>query len=125
MVTFLGWLNISLVAFKLLPFLTRRLDKYVYKNKNKSLRNASKHLAKIHPITGILFIIIAGVHGYIALDTIRLHTGYIALFMGLLLFIVAGVGMRYKFRWWVKVHRSLAILLAVSILIHLFARNLF
>ncbi len=124
MVVWLGWFNVSLVAFNLLPYLSRRINRLCYQNQNKSLRSVSRVLNKIHPYTGVVFLITAFTHGYMALGAIRLHTGYIAFFSGVLLFLVALTGKRFRIKGWIKFHRGLALLLAAAILVHIFARNI-
>lgn len=123
--TFLGWLNVLLALIAGSLFLSRRINKYFFSNKNQFLRKLMKPLSKIHPYVGVVLLISAYLHGDLALGTIfRIHTGPLAWWILLLMMFVALIGKKYRIKNWLKVHRTLATLFAISILLHLFARNL-
>jgi len=121
----LGRLNIilALIAVSLYGF--RRINKYVFTNKNVLLKKMIMFLSKIHPYIGIALVISALIHGELALVAIfRVHTGPIAWFIVFLMMLVALFGKKYKIKNWLQLHRSLAILVVIAILVHIFARNI-
>lgn len=124
MTGFIGWLNVVLLSISLLPFLLRRYRKYILKKPSKKLNAVLKPLSKIHPFIGITLMITGFLHGYMALGTIRLHTGYITWFLVLLLFAIRMWGNLSKNRYWLVLHRAVAFLLVFSLLLHIFVRNL-
>lgn len=124
-VGFLGWLNVVLVVIAGSLFGLRRLNKYVYGNKNTTLKKIVKPLSKIHPYVGSALLISALIHGDLALGTVfKLHTGPLAGWILLLMMLVALIGKKFRVKNWLKIHRILAILFVCAILLHLFARNI-
>ena len=92
-VGFLGWLNVVLVVTAGSLFGLRRLNKYVYGNKNTTLKKIVKPLSKIHPYVGSALLISALIHGDLALGTVfKLHTGPLAGWILLLMMLVALIG---------------------------------
>jgi predicted heme/steroid binding protein len=123
---FLGLTNIVLAGIAGSLFLFRRINKYVWANKNERIKKLLKPLSKIHPYIGMTLVVTAFIHGTLALGTLfRVHTGPLAWLILVLMMVVALLGKKHKIKNWVQVHRSLAILLVIAILIHLFARNIF
>jgi predicted ferric reductase len=123
---FLGWLNVVLVVIAGSLFGLRRLNKYVYGNKNTTLKKIVKPLSKIHPYIGSVLLISAFIHGDLALGTVfKLHTGPLAGWILLLMMLVALIGKKFRVKNWLKIHRILAVLFVCAILLHLFARNIF
>ena len=123
---FLGWLNVVLVVIAGSLFGLRRLNKYVYGNKNTTLKKIVKPLSKIHPYIGSVLLISAFIHGDLALGTVfKLHTGSLAGWILLLMMLVALIGKKFRVKNWLKIHRILAVLFVCAILLHLFARNIF
>jgi hypothetical protein len=125
-IKFLGWFNILLVLIALSQFLLRRVNKYAYGNKNVTIKTLLKPITKIHPYVGVLLLISAYVHGELALGSLfRMHTGPLAWWIVVVMMLVALIGKKYRIKPWLKVHRSLAVLFIVAVLLHLFVRNLF
>ena len=128
----LGITNIVLVVLALSLFTLRRINKHVFSNKNVAIKNIVKPLSKIHPIVGILLLISAYIHGDLAFDgdwllgsIFRVHTGPLAWWVVLVMMLVATIGKRFRVKNWIKAHRILAIVMIVSVGLHLFVRNLF
>ena len=124
-IKFLGWFNLLLVLIALSQFLLRRVNKYAYGNKNVTIKKLLKPIIKIHPYVGALLLISAYVHGDLALSIFRIHTGPLAWWIVVVMMLVALIGKKYRIKQWLRVHRSLAGLFIVAVLLHLFVRNLF
>ncbi len=123
-VTFLGVLSLLLVLTAVELFAFRRFNKYAFSNQNPGLKRLVKIFSKYHPKVGIALVIVALAHGYLALGTIfKLHTGPLAWAVLVLMMLVVVIGKQYRLKWWLKVHRSLAIVFIVALFVHLFARN--
>jgi len=121
----LGRLNIILTLIAALLFTFRRVNKRLFNSKNTTIKKVIKFLSKMHPFTGIILVITALIHGYMALDTIfKVHTGPIAWFIIFLMMLVALFGKKYKIKNWLKFHKGLAVLFLIAILFHIFARNI-
>jgi Ni,Fe-hydrogenase I cytochrome b subunit len=124
MVGFLGWFNVVLAASALLLFFLRRINKYFYQYKHPGLRKTATIISKFHPYIGFTLLFTSLIHGYMALGTVRLHTGSIAWLLLFFLMLTATLGRKYKPKHWIKGHRILAGLFVLSILVHIFARNI-
>ena len=124
-IEFLGGLNIVLAVIAIALFTLRRINKHVYANQQPFLKKLNKLLSKIHPYIGFLLIILAYIHGDLALGSMfRIHTGPLAWWILVLMMFVALIGKKYRIKKWLTVHRTLAALFIVSIVLHLFARNI-
>jgi hypothetical protein len=124
-ISFLGILNVILVVLAGLLFTLRRVNKYGFSNKNTTLRKIVKPLSKLHPFVGVTLLISAYIHGELALGSVfRIHTGSLAWWILLLMMLVALIGKKFRIKQWLKIHRILAILMIVSVLLHLFVRNI-
>ena len=73
----IGWTNIFIVAVLVSPFVLTRLNKSLFNHKNKKLQSAIKFLRKLHKPFGFVLLIISAIHGWLALGSLRLHTGTI------------------------------------------------
>ncbi len=125
-IAFLGRLNILLVIIALIPFLLRRINKYVYGYKNTTIKKLLKRLSKKHPYVGVTLVISAFIHGHLALGTLfKFHTGPLIWWVLFVMMLLVLFGGKYKIKGWLTVHRILAIVFGLSVLLHLFARNIF
>ena len=125
-----GIANIVLTLLAISLFTLRRINKHAFSNKNATIRKIVKPLSKAHPIIGILLLISAYIHGDLAFDgdwllgsIFRTHTGPLTWWVVLVMMLVATFGKKFKVRNWIKVHRILAIVMILSVALHLFARN--
>ncbi|MEL7610314.1 MAG: hypothetical protein AAGU74_12555 [Bacillota bacterium] len=75
MYVFLGWLNIGLFTVMTAPFWLRVLNTHVLHIKGGGYAQVIRRLRQIHKPLGVLILILALVHGYLALGAFRLHTG--------------------------------------------------
>ncbi len=124
-ISFLGWLNVVLVLIAVSLFTFRRINRYIFANQQPFLKKLNKPLSKIHPYIGFLLIISAYIHGDLALGSMfRIHTGPVAWWILIVMMLVALVGKKYRIKQWLTVHRTLAALFIVFIVLHLFARNI-
>ena len=123
MVSFLGLMNATLLILLLSPFLIRRINKYFYKNKNKILRNYAGSLSKIHMYFAYILLITAFVHGYMALGTIRLHSGYILWTFVFTQIILGNMSKKIKKSYLFKIHRVVGLTSLVFLIIHLIQVN--
>jgi hypothetical protein len=121
----LGNLDILLAFLAVALYLSRRINKYAYTNRNAMLKKVSLKLSKFHPYIGIGLVVTALVHGQLALGTLlKVHTGPVILYLLVLTMLVALVGKQYRLKYWLEIHRILAILIAIAIFVHLVARNI-
>lgn len=115
----LGWLNIGFLVLMTAPYWLRLLNKHTLHLKGGAYAKTIKALRAIHKPLGLTVVVVMLVHGYLALGSLRLHTGTI---VGVMLLITASLGglfyftkKRFAFTW----HKRMALLLVVLLLIHL------
>ena len=118
--SFLGWLVVVIIGILLTPYVLVYLNKKIFKTKNQNFREIVKSFRSLHKPLGIAILIIAPIHGYMALGGFRLHTGTL-----LYLSIIATAGLGgsfYKtkkkvfFTW----HKRMALITVAMFLIHFF-----
>ena len=111
----LGWTNIAIVVLMLLPFVLVKIAK----NKDGILKKIQKILLKLHrPLSGLL-LLSAIVHGYLALGTFALHTGTILLIAVIISVIFASIFIMMKKKVFFTLHRAMASVIILLILLHL------
>ncbi len=124
-ISFLGWLNVTLLLLAGALFTLRRINRYGFHNRNGFIRKIVKLLRTLHPYIGVLLLLSAYIHGDLALGTIfTIHTGSLVLLIVVVMMLVATAGRKYRMKLWMKIHRTLALALFVAGFLHLFARNL-
>jgi len=115
----LGWIIFSLAVFNASLFVIRQILK---RTKWKKLRPVNKVFTKFHIVTGLLLVIIAPIHGFIALgNNLYWHTGLLAyLFvLGILATFVLGKTVKKMKMSWRIFHRLVDAFAWVVIIIHL------
>lgn len=117
----LGITNVILVIIITSPFWLRFLNKHVFHNNSAPLKKLIKFLRKLHKPLGALLALSGITHGYLALGTIRLHTGSV-LWTMILITALLGVLFYIKkkavfFKW----HRRAAFAVVLLVLVHLFS----
>lgn len=119
MYRFLGWLNVALLVIVTSPYWFTRLNKLLLKLKGPSYLKFVKMLRTLHKPFGLILAITAPIHGYMALGTLRLHTGTLV-FAGIVFTAFAG-GTYFKTRnkTVFKVHKTLALFSVAALLLHL------
>lgn len=115
----LGWLNVSLLAVMTAPYWLRFLNNHTLRLKGGVYGKAIKALRTIHKPLGAAIVLIALIHGFLALGALRVHTGSI---LWLLLFLTAIIGTAFfftkkkgLFAW----HKRMALVVIVFLLVHL------
>lgn len=120
MYSILGWINVILLGVIVAPYVLNFLNKHIIKTKSSGFRNLVKILRRFHKPFGIIMAILAPVHGYMALGSLRLHTGSL-LYESIFITAVLG-GSFYKlkkrklFQW----HKRMALVSFILLLLHLF-----
>ena len=89
MVDALGWLNIGLIAlmFALFP-----IKRSYLKYRKSSYLKVYRKVRVFHPLLGLIIIIIGLVHGFLALGTIKLHTGTLVLISIITMGLISTLG---------------------------------
>lgn len=115
----LGITSSVLFAIVMMPFLLRHYNRIFYKGKNSMITSWRKRFRKIHKPAGFGLAVIALIHGYLALGSIRLHTGTLAWIVSIAA-VIPGVLFSIKkkavFLVW---HRRIALLAILFIALHL------
>ena len=119
----LGWFLVALLLVMTAPFWLRWLNERTLHLKGDGYTKTIKALRAIHKPLGGGILLIALVHGYLALGAIRLHTGPLLL---LALIVTASLGILFfhfkkkaLFLW----HKRLAIAAVALLLLHLIFPN--
>jgi len=125
MVDALGWINLFLVLlmgsiYPLKRAATAKLHR-VGKEKARGSMEVYQKMRIIHPVLGAFIIGIGLVHGYLALGTLRLHTGLLVVMWLMLMGGVAIFGPKMKVlrKKWRNLHRGMGLVLLILVIIHL------
>ena len=120
----LGYLNVVLFIVVTSPYWLRRLNQWVLHVRNADMQRLIKPLRSLHKPLAACLAVIAAIHGYLALGSLRLHTGSI---VWIAVLVTAGLGFSfYKkkkpnlFKW----HKGMALTVALLIALHLIAPNI-
>lgn len=116
----LGWINVIALTIVLSPFVLNFINRKAFKNKNMAIREIVKLLRKFHKPLGIILVVTGIVHGYMALGSLRLHTGTILYLSTLITGILGGAFYRTKKRAFFVWHKRLAFLSVALLLLHYF-----
>lgn len=113
----LGYLNAALFIIITSPYWLRRLNQWILHN--AGVMKLIKPLRKMHKPLAALLIVSAAAHGYLALGTLRLHTGTLV-FSVLLATGVLGLAFYKKkrpslFKW----HKGMALAAGILIMLHI------
>ena len=112
-------MNATFLILLLSPFILRRINKYFYNNKNKLISKILVYLSKFHRYFAIILSITAFIHGYLALGTIKLHTGYILWVLVLIQAIIGNLAKIFKKPYLFNIHRAVGVSSLVFLLAHL------
>lgn len=115
----IGWFNVAFVVIMTGPFWLRLINKHAFQNKNKALAKLAKLLRTVHKPLGIAIVVLAIIHGILALGALRLHTGTIAGIMLIATAVLGGTFYRLKKKPLLIAHRTMALLFALFVLVHL------
>ena len=115
-----GWLSLIVFAIVLAPYFLNLINRKFIKTKNKTFFKVVKTLRSVHKPLGIALIIFGIVHGYMALRSFRIHTGYLAYLSILITGILGGSFYKLKkiqlFVW----HKRMAVVTVVLFILHFF-----
>ncbi len=120
----LGYLNIALLVVITAPYWLKKLNLWLFHWKGKGFQATLKFLRKLHKPLGLALVLLAILHGYLALGTLRLHTGSLAWIILLVTVALGGAFYRLKkaplFKW----HKAFALLVVLFTAIHLLVPGL-
>lgn len=117
----LGQISALLLLIQILPYTLNFLNRKLIKTKSPGFRTFMKWLRKTHKYTGVLLLLIAAYHGYLAMGRIQLHTGTV-LYLMVILTAIAGYGFHIKKKKEIlQVHRLLAGIMVLLLALHYFA----
>lgn len=115
----LGYVNVALLVIITAPYWLKKLNLWLFHWKGKAYQQAIKFLRKLHKPLGIALVLLAILHGYLALGTFRLHTGSLAWIMLLITAVFGGAFYRLKkaplFKW----HKAFALIVVLFTALHL------
>ncbi len=115
----LGWLSVAILVIVTAPYWLRTLNNWTIKTKDKRFLNFLKFLRKLHKPLGVVLAGIALWHAYLALGSLRLHTGLLV-YLGILLTAVLGyLHHRKKDKRIFKGHKTMALISALLLVLHL------
>ena len=121
--SFLGWFNISLFAVITSPSWIGFLNKHFFHAKSQKYQKFIRTLRKIHKPLGLALAVLSFVHGYLALGSIRLHTGLLAAVTVCAIAVLGIVFYRTKKRTVFVWHRTLALALFCLLIVHIIFPN--
>jgi len=119
----LGFLNVALLAGLLAPYCLRKLNAAVFHFKGAGYRKTMKVLRTLHKPMGIALVAVALIHGFLALGSLRPHTGSVAWVFVLLTACLGGAFYKLKKPWLLKAHRISALLVVLLAALHVFWPN--
>lgn len=119
MYIFMGWLIVTILLIMTAPFYLRILNKHVFHTKSEAFSRIVKIFRSLHKPFGLGLLLAGFVHGYLALGTIKLHTG---LLLWTSLFVTASLGAAFfksKKKFFFTWHKRLVLLVICMVILHL------
>lgn len=116
----LGILSLIFLIGAVMPYLVRLINRRLFKGKNKSLIQCGKWLRKIHKPFGTGMVVVALIHGYLAMGALRLHTGTLAWIMSVVTAVLGVLFYKKKKAVYFVWHKRAALLTVVLTAVHLF-----
>lgn len=123
-VRILAYTNLVLLALLASSFVLRRIKRHTGIKTGPTYNKVLKAAGRLHPYFGMLLTISGITHGYMAIRTVRLNTGYILWGLIVTMGLLRAYGAITKNKNWVKIHRFTDILVFTALLFHIFARNI-
>ncbi len=112
-----GWINVALVVLMISPFFVRWLNKkYI---KNDMLKTQLFKYRIFHKVFGVLLLASIITHAILALGTWQWHTGTVLGITAVVTALAAVSFYTFKKKWLFVLHRVLAALLILLLLVHL------
>jgi hypothetical protein len=116
---YLGWFNVFLLAVMTAPYWLRFLNNRTLRLKGGAFAKTIKFLRKLHKPLGLILLLLALYHGYLALGALRPHTGAL---VWLAIAATASLGLSYYlskkkalFVW----HKRMVLVVLAFLLLHL------
>lgn len=115
----LGIITVIVLVLVTAPYWLRLLNKHLLHLPPKRLTPVMKVLRAMHKPLGIALLLIAAIHGYLALRALRWHTGTLV-FLAFAATVSLGIAFYRKkkpalFKW----HKRLALVSVLLVLLHL------
>lgn len=120
MYAILGILSLIFLIGAVMPYLVRSINRRLFKGKNKFLIQCGKWLRKIHKPFGTGMVVVAMIHGYMAMGALRLHTGTLAWFMCVVTAILGVLFYKKKKAVYFVWHKRAALCTVILTAVHLF-----
>lgn len=120
MYVILGWTNVIVLGVLLTPSVINFLNRNFLKMRFLTLTKITKPLKTLHNPLGLIILILPLIHGYLAMGTIRIHTGSLLYTFILLTAILGGSFYRLKERNLFIWHKIMAFVSFLLFLLHLF-----
>ncbi len=122
---YLGWLFVVVLFLMLIPSILKFIFKKSEKaRKYKFLRKVLKITTKLHKFIVLLIIILAPIHGYLALGSIKIHTGSLVYFSIILASIFGYRHYKLKNKNTIMPHKIFVIIAFCMLFIHILYPNL-
>jgi len=115
----LGILSVYLFIIVMLPYLLRQINRLFFQGKNRVITKWRMRIRKLHKPAGFGLAALSLIHGYLALGTIRLHTGTLAWatsIAAVILGVLFSVKKKAVYLVW---HRRAALLAILFVALHL------
>lgn len=113
-------LSVLSLMIVLVPYVMNFLNRNVFKTKSEAYRKTLKFFRSLHKPMGLIFLIVAFIHGYLVMGTLfTLHTGtllYASIFATV---VLGGAFYRKKKRPIFRLHKIAAFLSVVLFLLHM------
>ena len=120
MVVILGFINVALLFLTIFLFLSKRINKYLFKNRSKLFQNFIKMSRNWHIYSAITLILMSLLHGYLALGgKIIFHSGYV-LFISIIVASISGISFKIlKNKNILQMHKTLTIIIILLLSWHI------
>lgn len=115
----LGILSVFLFIIVMLPYLLRQINRLFFQGKNRVITRLRMWIRKFHKPAGVGLAALSLIHGYLALGTIRLHTGTLAWTISIAAVILGVLFSVKKKAVYLVWHRRAALLAILLIALHL------
>jgi hypothetical protein len=116
----LGIINVILIVVITSPYWLRRLSQLLFPKKRIASTRMIKSLRAAHKPLGICLLLIALVHGYLALKPLRIHTGTLVGVVILITLVLGILFYRKRKAVFLKWHKRAALLMVLLTLLHIF-----
>lgn len=121
----LGWINVGIMVVMVTPFMLVHLNQCFLKTKNETYLGIIKFLRPLHRWLAALLIVLALVHGYLALETLQFDSGVWLLVVILVAASLGAAALKLKKKQLFISHEVLATLVFLLLALHLFFAGVF